>query len=98
MRRPGNVASVEGWTGHKIPKGIVQNSLEELAKSGELSVTGKTGKVYWFNQVSEFFFVSIPLKSRMFICSYPLLSSTKSLIFTGVSACHRINLELKALT
>jgi hypothetical protein len=43
---------VEGWTQHKIPKGIVQNCLEELAKSGELSVAGKVGKVYWFNQVS----------------------------------------------
>lgn len=53
MRRPGNVGSVEGWTSHKIPKGIVQNCLEELAKSGELTVAGKVGKVYWFNQVSH---------------------------------------------
>jgi len=50
--RPGNVASVEGWTGHKIPKGIVQNVLEEMAKSGELKTKDTNGKnkIYWFNQ------------------------------------------------
>jgi len=42
---------VEGFTGHKIPKGIVQNTLEELSKSGELTCKeGKAGKVYWFTQ------------------------------------------------
>ena len=50
--RPGNVATVEAFTGHKIPKGVVQQVLEELAKSGELSVKDSNGKnkVYWFNQ------------------------------------------------
>ena len=50
--RPGNVATVEAFTGHKIPKGIVQNSLEELVKSGELKAKDSNGKnrIYWFNQ------------------------------------------------
>jgi len=49
--RPGNATTVEGFTGHKIPKGIVQNTLEELSKSGELTCKeGKAGKVYWFTQ------------------------------------------------
>ncbi len=49
--RPGNAATVEGFTGHKIPKGVVQNTLEELAKSGELKVKESKNKIYWFNQV-----------------------------------------------
>jgi hypothetical protein len=48
--RPGNATTVEGFTGHKIPKGIVQNTLDELAKSGELRVKEGKNKIYWFNQ------------------------------------------------
>ena len=48
--RPGNVGTVEGFTKHKIPKGIVQGTLDELAKSGELCVKDGKNKVYWFNQ------------------------------------------------
>lgn len=67
---------MEGWTSHKIPKGIVQNSLEELAKSGELSVTGKTGKVYWFNQVSKQFCIGIHEKKHFvaYVFLFTLLS------------------------
>ena len=48
--RPGNAATVEGFTGHKIPKGIVQNILEDLSKTGELCAKEGKNKVYWFNQ------------------------------------------------
>ena len=53
VNRPGNVANVEQWLGHKIPKGIVQNTLEEIAKNGDIvEKTGKNGqnKVWFFNQ------------------------------------------------
>jgi hypothetical protein len=50
--RPGNVATVENFTGHKIPKGVVQQILDDFAKSGELKMKDNNGKnkIYWFNQ------------------------------------------------
>jgi len=49
--RPGNVGTVEAFTGYRIPKGIVQATLEELVKSGELCANDGHVKVFWFNQV-----------------------------------------------
>mmetsp|Transcript_39255 Transcript_39255/g.50706 ORF Transcript_39255/g.50706 Transcript_39255/m.50706 type:complete len:422 (-) Transcript_39255:222-1487(-) len=50
--RPGNVSTIENFTGHKIPKGVVQQVLEDFAKSGELKMKDNNGKnkIYWFNQ------------------------------------------------
>lgn len=41
--RPGNVGTVETFTSHKIPKGVVQQILEDFAKSGELKMKDNKG-------------------------------------------------------
>uniref|UniRef100_A0A7S2BRA0 Homologous-pairing protein 2 winged helix domain-containing protein n=1 Tax=Octactis speculum TaxID=3111310 RepID=A0A7S2BRA0_9STRA len=49
--RPMNATNITDLLGQKVPKGVVQSTLEDLSRSGDASVKeyGKA-KVYWFNQ------------------------------------------------
>lgn len=50
--RPLNAINITDLLGQKVPKAVVQSTLEDLSRSGHASVKvyGKS-KIYWFNQV-----------------------------------------------
>ena len=64
------MGTVESWMSYQIPKGIVQNVLEDLTKSGDLRVKEGKNKVYWFNQVQTIIWfvpdsLSCPLSEQL---------------------------------